>query len=144
MHRRIPARESFTLVPIGIIHSPFQVSGEPPRQGRFSDVVITLEILPEFTGGLQDVEHHPHLIVRYWFDRTAPTALRATPPYTGIENGVSATRSPDRPNPIGIGIVDFTCPEWNRLFVRGPDALDGTPFLDIKPILPASTVLRNK
>jgi len=58
---------------------------------------------------------------------------QAIPPHTGIEHGVFATRSPDRPNPIGICVVDFVCREGNQLFVRGLDALDGTPLLDIKP-----------
>jgi tRNA-Thr(GGU) m(6)t(6)A37 methyltransferase TsaA len=129
----IPVSGSFALTSIGIIHSPFQALGDAPLQGRFSDAVITLEILPEFTEGLQDVEHHPHLIVLYWLDRSDRTVLRAIPPHSGNEHGVFATRSPDRPNPIGIAVVDFVRREGNRLFVRGLDALDGTPVLDIKP-----------
>ena len=133
IHLMMPAKGSFAVIPLGIIHSPFQARGDAPRQGRFSDEIITLEILPEFTEGLQDLEQHPHLIVLYWLDRADRTALKATPPHTGIEHGVFATRSPDRPNPIGIGIVDLVRREGNRLFVRGLDALDGTPVLDIKP-----------
>lgn len=129
----ISVRHSSVVIPIGIIHSPFHERGDAPRQGRFSDALITLEILPEFSEGLQDVEKHPHLIILYWLDRSDRTALKATPPHTGIEHGVFATRSPDRPNPIGIGVVDFIRREENRLFVRGLDALDGTPVLDIKP-----------
>ena len=79
------------------------------------------------------MEQQPHLIVLYWLDRSNRTALKAIPPHTGIEHGVFATRSPDRPNPIGICVVDFVCREGNQLFVRGLDALDGTPLLDIKP-----------
>jgi tRNA-Thr(GGU) m(6)t(6)A37 methyltransferase TsaA len=129
----MPSRGSLTVTPIGIIHSPFQVRGDAPRQGRFSDAVHTLELLPEFIEGLQDIEHHPRLIILYWLDRSDRTALKATPPHTGIEQGVFATRSPDRPNPVGIGIVDIVRREGNLLFVRGLDALDGTPIIDIKP-----------
>jgi len=128
-----PARNSFVVTPIGIIHSPFLTREGAPRQGRFSDALVTLEILPEFIEGLQDVEQQPHLIVLYWLDQSNQAALKATPPHTGIEHGVFATRSPDRPNPIGIGVVDFVRREGNRLFVRGLDALDGTPLVDIKP-----------
>jgi len=123
----------FELKPVGIIHSPFREHGDAPRQGRLSDVESTLEILPEFTDALQDVEHHPHLIVLYWLDLSDRATLKATSPHTGIEHGVFVTRSPDRPNPIGIGIVDLIRREGKRLILRGLDALDGTPVLDIKP-----------
>ena len=129
----IAVRGPFELTPVGIIHSPFRERDDAPRQGRFSDTESMLEILPEFTDGLQDVEHHPHLIVLYWLDCSNRATLKVTPPHTGIEHGVFATRSPDRPNPIGIGIVDLIRREGNRLILRGLDALDGTPVLDIKP-----------
>jgi tRNA-Thr(GGU) m(6)t(6)A37 methyltransferase TsaA len=119
------------------------VRGDAPRQGRFSDEVLMLDILPEFTDGLQDIEHHPRLIVLYWLDRSDRTALRATPPHTGSEHGVFATRSPARLNPIGLGVVDLVRREGNRLFVRGLDALDGTPILDIKPYSPTVDCVRD-
>jgi len=134
-HHIMLVESSFALTPVGIIHLPFRELGDAPRQGRFSDVECIIEILAEFTEGLQDVEHHPHLIILYWLDRSDRTVLRSTPPQTEIENGVFATRSPNRPNPIGYGVVDLIRREGNRLFVRGLDALDGTPVLDIKPYL---------
>ena len=140
----IPVRNSFVVAPIGTIHSPFQTREGTPRQGRFSDALVTLEILPEFTEGLQDVEQQPHLIVLYWLDRSNRTALKAIPPHTGIEHGVFATRSPDRPNPIGICIVELVRREGNQLFVRGLDALDGTPLLDIKPYSAAIDSVKQK
>ena len=112
----IPVRNSFVVTPIGIIHSPFRTREGAPRQGRFSDAQVTLEILPEFTEGLKDVEHQPHLIVLYWLDRSDRTTLKAIPPHTGIEHGVFATRSPDRPNPIGICIVELVRREENQPF----------------------------
>jgi len=140
----IPVRNSFVVTPIGIVHSPFHTREDTPRQGRFSDALVTLEILPEFTEGLQDVEQQPHLIVLYWLDRSNRTALKAIPPHTGIEHGVFATRSPDRPNPIGICIVELVRREGNQLFVRGLDALDGTPLLDIKPYSAAIDSVKQK
>jgi len=133
MHPITPAMNSFIVTAIGIIHSPYLSREDAPRQGRFSDALVTLEILPEFSEGLQDVEQEPYLIVLYWLDRSDRTTLKAIPPHTGIEHGVFATRSPDRPNPIGICIVELIRREGNLLFVRGLDALDGTPLLDIKP-----------
>jgi formylmethanofuran dehydrogenase subunit E len=133
MHSVTQARNSFIVTAIGIIHSPYLSRDDAPRQGRFSDALFTLEILPEYCEGLQDVEQEPHLLVLYWLDRANRNKLKATPPHTGIEHGVFATRSPDRPNPIGICIVEFVRLEGNLLFVRGLDAIDGTPLLDIKP-----------
>ena len=131
----MPLKGSFVLTPVGIIHSPFQDMGDALRQGRFSDAECTREILPEFTEGLQEGEHPPHLIIQYWLDLSNRTALRATPPHTELEHGVFATRSPNRPNPIGYGVVDLIRREGNRLFMRGLDALDGIPVLDIKQYL---------
>ena len=140
----IPVGNSFVLTPIGTIRSPYQTREDAPRQGRFSDALVALEILPEFTEGLNDVEQQPHLIVLYWLDRSNRTALKAIPPHTGIEHGVFATRSPDRPNPIGICIVELVRREGNQLFVRGLDALDGTPLLDIKPYSAAIDSVKQK
>ena len=133
MHSVTQARNSFIVTAIGKIHTTYLSRDDAPRQGRFSDALVTLEILPEYCEGLQDVEQEPYLIVLYWLDRSVRNKLRATPPHTGIEHGVFATRSPDRPNPIGICIVEFVRREGNLLFVRGLDAIDGTPLLDIKP-----------
>jgi len=133
MHSVTQARNSFIVTAIGKIHTTYLSRDDAPRQGRFSDALVTLEILPEYCEGLQDVEQEPYLIVLYWLDRSDRNKLKAIPPHTGIEHGVFATRSPDRPNPIGICIVEFVRREGNLLFVRGLDAIEGTPLLDIKP-----------
>lgn len=121
------------LRPIGIIHSPYLRREDAPRQGRLSDRESTIEVMPAYTEGLHDVEDHPHLIVLYWLDRANRDTLKATPPGTGTEHGVFATRSPDRPNPVGFAVVDLIRRNGNSLVVRGLDALDGTPLLDLKP-----------
>lgn len=121
------------LVPIGMIHSPYLKRGDAPRQGRLSDREAVIEVFPPYADGLQDVEFHPHLIVLYWLDRSSRDTLKATPPGTGITHGVFATRSPDRPNPLGFAVADPVKREGLQLVVRGLDALDGTPLLDIKP-----------
>jgi formylmethanofuran dehydrogenase subunit E len=124
---------SFNLAPIGVIHSPFRTYDDAPRQGRLSIEESTIEICNPFTEGLRDAEDHKNLIVLYWLDRADRNKLTATPPGTSTEHGVFATRSPNRPNPIGFAVVDLIRREDNRLIVRGLDALDGTPVLDIKP-----------
>jgi tRNA-Thr(GGU) m(6)t(6)A37 methyltransferase TsaA len=123
------------LHPIGVISSPFRERGQAPRQGRFSPDLSEITVFPEYSLGLRDLEEHPRLIVLYWCDRSERDVLTATPPHEKErrEHGVFATRSPERPNPIALCLVDLVRREGNRLMVRGLDALDGSPLLDIKP-----------
>jgi tRNA-Thr(GGU) m(6)t(6)A37 methyltransferase TsaA len=127
---------NFMINPIGVIHSPYKARNEAPHQGRFSDTVSEIEIFDTYAEGLTDIEKHPHLIVLSWFDRSDRTVLKATPPHTGIEHGVFATRSPERPNPVGLCVVDLIERKGTRLKVRGLDSIDGTPVIDIKPYSP--------
>jgi formylmethanofuran dehydrogenase subunit E len=84
---------------------------------------------------LQDIEHSPFLILLYWHNRADSTALKAIPQHdpSRREHGVFATRSPNRPNPIGICVVKLLQRDRNVLIIKGIDALDGTPLIDIKP-----------
>jgi len=125
------------LTPIGVIHSPYNERGEAPRQGRLSDNEITLEIFPPFTAALKDIERCSHLIVLYWGDRANRETLQSPTPFSEVPVGVFSSRSPNRPNPIAFCIADLTRREDNRLVVRGVDALDGSPLLDIKAYAPA-------
>jgi tRNA (adenine37-N6)-methyltransferase len=134
--RTANSSQSMELVPIGVIHSPYRVKGDAPHQGRLSPTTSEIEIFPEFAEGLKDVAERPHLIVLYWLDRADRGTLTAIPPHSNEEHGVFATRSPDRPNPIGLAVVDLLGIEGDRLIVRGLDAFDGTPVLDIKPYSP--------
>lgn len=131
------------LHPIGVIRSPYRKRGDAPRQGRLSDTESIIEILPAYAKGLQDIETNKHLIALYWFDRSDRSLLKATPPSSGVEHGVFATRSPERPNPIGFAVVDLIGREDNRLTVRGLDAFDGTPVLDLKPYYPDLDCIRD-
>lgn len=121
------------LKPIGIIHSPFRVSGEAPHQGRSARETAVLEIFPEFAPGLKDVEQASHLIVLYWCDRADRAKLQTRTPYGPEIHGVFACRSPARPNPIAFCVAELLGREENRLLVRGLDALDESPLLDLKP-----------
>jgi tRNA-Thr(GGU) m(6)t(6)A37 methyltransferase TsaA len=85
--------------------------------------------------GLTDIEGFSHLIVIWEFDRAEGFQLLGTPPSDDRPHGVFATRSPRRPNPIGLTIVELVDRDRNLLHVRGVDMLDGTPILDIKPYL---------
>ncbi|HTY15109.1 MAG TPA: tRNA (N6-threonylcarbamoyladenosine(37)-N6)-methyltransferase TrmO [Methanoregulaceae archaeon] len=123
----------FDIILIGIVHSPYQTRTEAPHQGRFSETVSEIEIFDAYAEGLKDIEKHSHLIILSWFDRSDRTVLLATPPHSGIEHGVFATRSPERPNPVGLCVVELIGRKGTILKVRGLDSLDGTPVIDIKP-----------
>ncbi len=124
------------LQPIGIIRTPYKDSGDAPRQGRSSDDVCVLELLPEFVSGLKDVDKASHLVVLYWGHRSDRNKLQTRTPYGETIRGVFATRSPSRPNPIALCVAELLEVSGNRLKVLGLDALDSSPLLDIKPYSP--------
>ena len=121
------------LHPIGYVRSPYRERGDAPRQGRLSDAVSEIVIDPAYEPGLFRVAEKTHLFVLCWFDRANRSTLRVTPPHNPVEHGVFATRSPDRPNPVSLSVVDLLAVDGRVLSVRGLDALDGTPVIDIKP-----------
>ena len=123
--------------PIGVIHSPFHEQGEIPIQAVLSLAEGTVEVYPEFAAGLKDTEGFSHIVLLYWFHRSAGYRLRVRPFLDPEERGLFATRYPARPNPIGISTVELLGRDGNRLQIRGVDVLDGTPLLDIKPFVPA-------
>jgi tRNA (adenine37-N6)-methyltransferase len=126
----------FTPQPIGFIRSPYKESSLIPKGlGAKHDAEGTLEILPEFAPGLKDVEGFSHLFVIWVFDRSAGFELVGATPVDGKPHGVFATRSPRRPNPVGLTVVELIHREGGTLQVRGLDMLDGTPILDIKPYM---------
>jgi len=122
--------------PIGYVHSPYQDTKQVPKGlGAKHDAEGVLEIIPEFEAGLADIEGFSHLIVLWFFDRVEGYELTAMPPSDDRPHGVFATRSPKRPNPIGLTVVEIIRRDGRSLLVRGVDMLDGTPILDIKPYL---------
>ena len=127
----------FTPRAIGYARTPHHETKRIPKGiGAKHDAEGTLEILPEFEAGLRDVEGFSHLYVLWCFDRADGFDLVATPPADeGRQHGVFATRSPRRPNPIALTVVELVRREGRLLHVRGVDMLDGTPILDIKPYL---------
>lgn len=125
------------LTPIGIIHSPYKERGEAPRQGRLSEAEITLDIFPPFAAALEGIERCSHLIVLYWGDRANREILQSRTPFSEIPVGVFSSRSPNRPNPIAFCVADLIRREGDCLIVRGVDALEGSPLLDIKSYAPA-------
>ncbi len=126
----------YTMRPIGVVRSPYTATAQIPKgPGAKHEAEGVLEILPEFEAGLQDIEGFSHLFVLWVFDRVTGFDLIATPPTDHRPHGVFATRSPRRPNPIGLTVVQLLAREGARLRVRGIDMLDRTPILDLKPYL---------
>jgi len=126
----------YSMRAIGYVKSPYKERAEVPRGlGAKHEAEGVLEIAPEFEKGLTDIEGFSHLFVLWMFDRSEGFELMGTPPSDNRAHGVFATRSPYRPNPIGLTVVELVRRDGPRLYVRGVDMLEGTPILDIKPYL---------
>ena len=126
----------YSMQAIGYVRSPYKEPRDVPKGlGAKHEAEGTLEILPEFAAGLADIEGFSHLYVLWLFDRSQGFELTANPPSDNRTHGVFATRSPRRPNPIGLTVVELLRRDGPRLHVRGVDMLEGTPILDIKPYL---------
>ena len=123
--------------PIGVVRSPYRDKSEIPKgPGAEHHAEGTLELRPELEAGLQDIEGFSHLFVLWVFDRSEGYELVSTVPLDQeTPHGVFASRSPRRPNPIGLSVVELLGREGPLLRVRGVDMLDGTPILDVKPYL---------
>jgi len=126
----------FAPQPIGFVASPYKDAAAIPKgPGAKHQAQGVLKILPAFEQGLTDIEGYSHLIVLWAFDRSEGFDLLVTPPTDDHPHGLFSTRSPRRPNPIGLTVVELQCREEGALHVLGVDMLDGTPILDIKPYL---------
>jgi tRNA-Thr(GGU) m(6)t(6)A37 methyltransferase TsaA len=122
---------------IGTIHSPFfKASGTPIQAVYGSGVEGTVMLDETFLPALDDIDGFERIWLIYWMDRTGPFKPKVMPYRDTLEHGLFATRSPNRPNPIGISAVRFLRRKGSVLFVSDMDILDGTPLLDIKPYVP--------
>jgi len=126
----------FTSRPIGYVSSPYENTSDVPKGlGAQHEAVGVLRILPEYEAGLTDIDGFSHLFVLWEFSRSEGFELVGRPPCDDRAHGVFATRSPYRPNPIGLTVVELLRRDGADLHVRGVDMLDGTPILDVKPYL---------
>ena len=125
-----------SMEPIGYVRSPYKNTQQIPKGlGAAHPAEGTLEIRDEFEPGLTDIEGFSHPIVIWEFDRSEGFSLVGKPPTDDRPHGAFATRSPRRPNPIGLTVVELLSLDGAVLRIRGIDILDGTPILDIKPYL---------
>ena len=130
-------RRNLELKPIGFIHSPYKNAGDVPNHGYKNQQISQIEVFKEFQKGLQDIEGLSHIIVIYWFHESQAYQLLVKTPWDDSPHGLFATRSPHRPSPVGLTVVELVAREKNTLTVKGLDAIDGTPLLDIKPYIPS-------
>ena len=127
---------TWQMIPIGVIQTSYSDRSQIPKGcGAEHSAEGVLEILPEFEEGLKDIEGFSHLIILWLFHESEGFDLIAHPPSDHLPHGVFATRSPQRPNPIALTVVELLGREKNRLHLKGVDMVNGTPVLDIKPYL---------
>ncbi len=125
------------LKPIGVVRSELNESTGAPRHYTVSDKEGIIEIFPQFAEGLYRVEERSHIAVIFLFHRSRGFSDFIQHPPTGTgPKGVFSTCSPNRPNPIGMSIVELKKVDGLKLHVKNIDMLDGTPVLDIKPFKP--------
>jgi tRNA (adenine37-N6)-methyltransferase len=128
--------DEWRMRPIGFIRSPYTETQQIPKGlGATHTMEGILEVQPEFAKGLQDIEGFSHLMLIWIFHRAEGYELVGTTPTDGRPHGVFSTRSPRRPNPIGLSTVELVRREGAILHLRGVDMLNGTPVLDIKPYM---------
>jgi tRNA-Thr(GGU) m(6)t(6)A37 methyltransferase TsaA len=127
------------LRPIGVCRTPFVHKVEAPRQGVIAEGVEgRIELFPEpgFDHALEDLEGWERLWILTWFDRAEGWRPKVQPPRSKQRRGLFATRTPHRPNPIGLTCVRLVRVEGLSIVVRDLDLLDGTPVIDVKPYVP--------
>jgi tRNA-Thr(GGU) m(6)t(6)A37 methyltransferase TsaA len=129
---------SLTITPIGVIRTPYKERVRAPRQTVLArDVAGELILEPgsDFEHALEDVDGWEYLWVLYWFHDNRGWRPKVLPPRSNKRRGVFSTRSPHRPNPVGLSVVRLERVEGLTVHVRGVDMLDGSPLIDIKPYL---------
>ena len=125
------------LDPIGVVESPLTDPATAPKQGTEGAPQAWLVFAPKVLDGLREIRPGDRMLILTWLDRARRDVLRVHPrddPATP-QRGVFSTRSAERPNPIGLHEVQVVAVEGNRVLVTDLEALDGTPIVDVKPVL---------
>lgn len=121
--------------PIGIVHSEFKEKINVPIQSVFSNKKGIIEIFPQFSDGLKDLDGFSHIFLIYHFHLSKGFTLKVKPFLDDVERGIFSTRAPKRPNSIGLSILSIERIENNIVYVSDIDIIDNTPVLDIKPYI---------
>jgi tRNA-Thr(GGU) m(6)t(6)A37 methyltransferase TsaA len=138
MQKKDGTEQPVTFFPLGVIHSPFRdIAGMPIQPNGARGIRGTVEIAGRFVEGLKDLDGFSRIILIYSFHKCAGHELHVTPFLDPAPRGIFATRSPKRPNGIGISVVRLVSVDGPTLVIEDVDILDNTPLLDIKPYVPA-------
>lgn len=132
--------QQIIYTPIGVFHTSYTPQTGAPRQGiLMPETKGTIEIFSQYLSALNTLSFFEYIIVLFHFSEVEKWEPTVNPPASGHEHnfGLFATRSPKRPNPIGLSIVKLEKIKNGILYVSGIDAFDGTPVIDIKPYLPS-------
>ncbi|HOW41400.1 MAG TPA: tRNA (N6-threonylcarbamoyladenosine(37)-N6)-methyltransferase TrmO [Bacteroidales bacterium] len=133
-------KQQIVYTPVGVFHTGYTQETGAPRQGILEpEIKGSIEIFPEYRNALKSLEMYEYIIVIYHLDKAGKWNDIVKPPESDpeISFGLFATRSPNRPNPVGIATIKLEKIENGILHVSGIDTFDGTPVLDIKPYLPS-------
>lgn len=135
----LPGASDASLYFIGRIHTPWKTLAECPKGSlERRGVTATVALDPRYEAGLKDIGLLSHLILLYWLDRSRRDLILQAPSHVPEPRGVFALRSPVRPNPIGLAVVELVSVAGATLTIRNIDCVDGTPLLDIKPYFASS------
>lgn len=129
----LPATFDAGVYFIGRIRTPFKTRAECPKNTAQSDAVGRVELDARYAGGLEGLKRCSHVILLYWMHEARRDLVQQVPVHLGHPRGTFALRSPVRPNPIALAVVEVLGIEGNAISVRNVDCVDGTPLLDIKP-----------
>lgn len=134
----LPVDAAFALRPVGVVRSPWKQRTEAPRQGVVVEAARACIVLrPGLQNALKDLAGFDRVWVLAWFHWSRGWNQQLVPPRDRVKRGVFATRSPDRPNPIGLTSARIVRIHGCRVWIEEHDLLDGTPVLDLKPYIPA-------
>ncbi|HEY3363099.1 MAG TPA: tRNA (N6-threonylcarbamoyladenosine(37)-N6)-methyltransferase TrmO [Methanosarcina sp.] len=132
MNENPEALKTIEMTPIGYVENDYL---EPVYNEEVYNKISKIVLKKEFTDGLYRIEDFEKLYILFYFSKSKEYELIHRRRYDGEISGVFASRSPHRPNGIGLTIVEFLRVEGNVLYVKGLDAINGTPILDIKPYI---------
>lgn len=126
--------DHYHIHPIGLVKSPY-LEKAPFRPDRDANGEFIIELFPKYIDGLNRLDEFTHLFLIAYLDKSVGYSLHVNPPHHDINVGVFASRSPFRPNPIGINIVEIKKIEKNKIYISPVDFLNNTPVIDIKPVI---------